>query len=84
VQPAGSNWTTIAAYECDNGKIMRHIFSADGSRSSLEIDLPPEISFEMAKQDFCDNWNFYFDCFKRSQGRMFIAATVKDNFLAQA
>jgi hypothetical protein len=84
VQPASGNWTTIAAYEFDHGKIMRHIFSADGSRSSLDIDLPPEISYEMAKQDFCNNWNFYFDCFKRSQAQVCIAASMKDKFMVQS
>lgn len=87
VEAGNGTWTTIASYEFDDGKIMRHVFRADGSRSSLDIDLPAETSFEMAKQDFSINWNFYFDCFKRSQGRIFIgqsiAESIKDQFIAR-
>lgn len=56
-------WLTLANYECNFGRTTRHLYNRDGEIKSMDLDLPPFVVKEMAKEDFVRNWNSYVNIF---------------------
>jgi uncharacterized Zn-binding protein involved in type VI secretion len=52
-------WKPMASYECRHGQTTRHLYSKNGEIKSMELDLPPHVVKEMAREDFVRNWNSY-------------------------
>ncbi|MBX9950379.1 MAG: LysM peptidoglycan-binding domain-containing protein, partial [Candidatus Obscuribacterales bacterium] len=56
-------WKPMASYECRHGQTTRHLYNKHGEIKSMELDLPPYVVKEMAREDFVRNWNAYVNCF---------------------
>ncbi|HNB23765.1 MAG TPA: hypothetical protein PKZ32_15225, partial [Candidatus Melainabacteria bacterium] len=56
-------WKPMASYECRHGQTTRHLYNKHGEIKSMELDLPPYVVKEMAKEDFLRNWNAYVSNF---------------------
>lgn len=56
-------WKPMAAYECRHGQTIRHLYNKNGEIKSMELDLPPYVVKEMAREDFVRNWNAYVNIF---------------------
>lgn len=52
-------WKPMASYECRHGQTTRHLYNKSGEVKSMELDLPPHVIKEMAREDFVRNWNSY-------------------------
>ncbi len=52
-------WKPMASYECRHGQTTRHLYNKNGEVKSMELDLPPHVIKEMAREDFVRNWNSY-------------------------
>jgi hypothetical protein len=56
-------WKPMASYECRHGQTTRHLYNKQGEIRSMELDLPPYVVKEMAREDFIRNWNAYVNSF---------------------
>lgn len=56
-------WKPMAAYECRHGQTTRHLYNKNGEVKSMDLDLPPYVVKEMAREDFARNWNAYVNIF---------------------
>jgi len=56
-------WKPMASYECRHGQTTRHLYNKHGEIKSMEVELPPFVVKEMAKEDFVRNWNAYVNSF---------------------
>jgi len=56
-------WTTIAAYESGQMRATRYVYGSDGKGEPLEMNLPPAVVREMAREDFSRNWQSYYQRF---------------------
>lgn len=57
------DWMTLANYECNFGRTTRHLYNREGEVRSMDLDLPPFVVKEMAREDFVRNWNSYVNIF---------------------
>jgi hypothetical protein len=55
----GTRWLTIVSYQIFDDKAIRHEFRPDGSRKTLNIDLPLKAVHELAETDIASNWTQY-------------------------
>lgn len=56
-------WRAMASYECRHGQTTRHLYTKDGECKSMELELPPYVVKEMAKEDFIRNWTDYVNSY---------------------
>jgi hypothetical protein len=59
----GSYWLPVVAYEIFQDVSLRHEYTADGSRKTVRIDLPPQAAKELAENDITSNHEVYCDKF---------------------
>jgi hypothetical protein len=59
----GSYWLPVVTYEIFEDVSLRHEYTADGSRKTVRIDLPPQAATELADNDITSNAQTYCDKF---------------------
>lgn len=65
-------WKPMASYECRHGQTTRHLYNKHGEIKSMELDLPPYVVKEMAREDFIRNWNGYVNSFMGEEAWHFV------------
>ncbi len=65
-------WKPMASYECRHGQTTRHLYNKHGEIKSMELDLPPFVVKEMAREDFIRNWNGYVNNFMGEATERFV------------
>lgn len=53
-------WSTVAAYAYENGTARRWLHYSNGDKYPISMDLPADVVFEMAREDFTRNWLIYY------------------------
>ena len=65
-------WKVIAYYEFSDGRSVRYLNKANGSRRAFYVNLPQPVAREMAIKDLSKNWNIYsrdYESFAVGAGR---------------